>query len=250
MPIDEQVLVALLKDRAALERACEQHWYHIPVKSAPRAIEAPRIAFYQTKVFKDEKWSIRYHAPVLKREILTRRELMPDAPAHPRANLPYYKLSLGPLETLARPIVSRRGRRLVFVSTTRAKFRAAREINDLFHESPLEDSLWCAFKQWRIRAERQVFVRANQRRYCLDFALFCRRGSVDVECDGDRWHSQPETVVSDNQRNNDLASAGWSVLRFSTRDITDEPENCLDLVRRTIKQLGGIRRDDIVLEMG
>lgn len=242
--------MALLNNRAALERARDEHWYHIPLKSAPRAIGAARIAFYQTKAFKDEKWSIRYHAEIIGRETMLRRELMPDAPEHPRANLEYIKLHLGPLQTLARPIISKRGRRLVFISTTLEKFEAAREVNDLFHESPLEDSLWRAFKQWRIRAERQFFVSANRRRYCLDFALFCRRGLVDVECDGDWWHSQPENIARDNQRNNDLASAGWSVLRFSTRELVDEPENCLELVRRTIKQLGGIRRDEIIPATG
>jgi len=245
--VGKQMLVALLNNRAALERAREEGWYHIPVKSAPRAIEAPRIAFYQTLAFKEEKWSIRYWADVVGRDIVSRRELFPHQLNHSRADLQYYKLRLGPLQTLERPIVSKRGRRLVFIPTTQAKFKAAREINDLFHDSPLEDGLWKLFKKSRIAAERQLFISANRRRYCLDFALFCRRGLIDIECDGDFWHTQKDQIARDKKRDNDLTSDGWAVLRFTTAQLRENSSECLDIVRRTIYTHGGVFAADAPL---
>jgi hypothetical protein len=75
-------------------------------------------------------------------------------------NRRHYQPILGPLRRLPRPILSRRWRRIVFISTTRNKFMNAVEINDLYDESPLEDQLWAALKRLEIRAERQLFVEA------------------------------------------------------------------------------------------
>lgn len=241
LPPSEQVLVALMNNCRDFERARDEGWYRIPVKSAPRAIDAARIAFYQTQVFGDEKWQVKYHAEVRFKEILKRRDLLPDESDHPRAEMPYYRLNLNGLQELKRPIISRSGRRLVFISTTRRKFQLAREINDLFHDSPLEDELWRTFKRARIRAERQLHINANKRKYCLDFALHCLRGGIDIECDGDAWHSRVADIARDNQRDNDLTSQGWAVLRFNTQSIKNDLTGCLSLVRQTIAGRGGLQ---------
>ena len=100
------------------------------------------------------------------------------------------------------------------------KFEAAVEINDLWDESPLEDRLWAIFKQARIRAERQYPVEVEDRTYFLDFAIFCNQGKIDIETDGDTWHSDPERIPLDNQRDTDLVSKGWHVMRFNKRRFT------------------------------
>lgn len=180
------------------------------------------------------------------KEILLRRDLLPDQPNHPRADAPYYRLNLGAIHQLAQPIVSARGRRLVFISTTRAKFEAAQEINDLFHDSPLEDELWDGFKRACISAERELYISANRRKYCLDFALYCKKGNIDIdidiECDGDgdAWHSEREHIARDNARDNDLTSQGWAVLRFNSRSLRDDLPACLSLVQQTIAGRGGL----------
>ena len=50
--------------------------------------------------------------------------------------------------------------------------------------------------------------------YALDFALFCKKGNLDVETDGDLWHADPQRIPEDNRRNNDLAVQGYKILRF------------------------------------
>jgi len=101
------VLVAIVprkKDWRILE---EKHWYRIPVKSAPKMIE--------------------------------RVELLPDEPNHTRANEDYYKFTIDELKKLPRPIPSKRWRRIIFIPTTLNKLMEAKEINDLYHTSPIEE---------------------------------------------------------------------------------------------------------------
>jgi len=183
----ERVLIAIMNNPRDLAIARKEGWYRIPVRSAPAIMEFGWLAFYQTKIFGEEGWAVHDWAEVKGCTIVKRRELLPMEDAHPRADDDYYKVSIGELRRLPRPIVSRRGRRTVFIPTPLSKFQRAEEINDLFHESPLEDRLWEAFKQEHIEAERQWPLWFKKATYSLDFALFCVRGRIDVECDGDTF---------------------------------------------------------------
>jgi very-short-patch-repair endonuclease len=132
----------------------------------------------------------------------------------------------------------------VFIPTTCKKFVTAEEINDLFHESSLEDQLWDALKERQIRPERQEQVTVNDRDYFLDFAIYCARGKLDVETDGDHWHANPEKAELDNLRDNDLESAGWQQLRFTERQINEQTaEYCIPKIVKTIKKLGGLEEE-------
>jgi len=241
--IKKDVLVAIMNNRRDFEIAKTGHWYRIPVKSAPKNIlEAEWLAFYQTKVFGEERWAIRYYAKINGCSTVRRRELLPDQPDHPRANNEYYRLDVGNLQRLTRPIVSQRGRFMVFIPTTWEKFQRAEEINDLFHESPLEDKLYEGLKGRGIETERQFFIRAERAQYCLDFAIFCEKGNIDVECDGDAWHSQSAAVKQDRKRNNALTSQGWAVLRFGSQELNTQLNDCLRQIESTIRRQGGIVR--------
>jgi very-short-patch-repair endonuclease len=240
LPPERRVLVAMMNNRRDFAIARDQHWYRIPIKSAPRGIDSKYIAFYQTVAFKDKKWSIHYRAEVAKMETVSRVDLLPDEPNHPRAQEKYFRFQLHDLEELERPIISRCGRRIVFIPTTLEKFNLATEINDLFHESPLEDLLWKHLKRMNLSAERQFYLSVGKVRYCLDFALFCVEGHVDIECDGDQWHSDIPQIDADNKRNNDLTSGGWSVLRFNTKQLNEEMESCLQTISRTVRVHGGL----------
>lgn len=235
------VLIAIMNNRKDLRIARKEHWYRIPVRSAPKRLnEATHLAFYQTKAFGEEKWAVRTYAEIRGKRIVRRIELFPDEPYHPRADEEYYKIELGDLQTRAEPILSRKGRRITFISTTWEKFQRAREINDLFDESPLEDEMWEVFKKEKIEAERQVYIPMADVNYCLDFALFCQKGHIDVECNGDTWHSSKEQIPKDNARDNTLTSHGWAVLRFSTPAIREDMPDCLSKVKHTINKLGGL----------
>ena len=241
-----EVLVAVVNDTADFEIAREKHWYRIPLSSQKKWLKdcwPPRwLAFYQTKVFGSEAYAVNYMASVLSIRVVPRLYLFPDMDRNdPKANSQYFQLMLGPLQNLSHPILSRRSRRIVFIPTTWDKFSPAVEINDLWDESPLEDKLWAIFKQTAIPAERQYPIAVKKRNYFLDFAVFCNDGKIDVETDGDTWHSDPERIPLDNLRDNDLTTGGWRVLRFNSVEVRERPvEYCVAQVMENINRLGDL----------
>lgn len=128
---EDLVLVSVITDPRDLEIARVLGWYRIPVASTPKTLRVDWIAFYLTSAFGDEKWSIRYLARVRGHELVRRRELLRDEPDHLRADEPYFKIQLGPLVQLPKPILSRRWRRLTFLYTTGERLVKADEIKDL-----------------------------------------------------------------------------------------------------------------------
>jgi very-short-patch-repair endonuclease len=246
-----EVLVAIMNQPLDFVIARDQHWYRIPVTSAEKWLRScwppGWLAFYQTKVFGDEAYAVNYYARVLDIRKVFRWELFPEEPHTGKGIRQYFKLSLSPLERMARPIVSRRLRRIVFIPTTWQKFVMAEEMNDLWDESPLEDQLWTEFKRLSINAERQERVRVTGRSYRLDFALYCASGKIDVETDGDSWHADPERIPLDNLRDNDLETHGWRVLRFNTLQIREQMARyCLPTVTQMVDKLGGLNGDRLV----
>jgi len=241
-----EVLVAIVNNLEDMRIAREADWYRIPVGSAQKWLKdrwPPRwLAFYQTKIFGPEAYAVNYYAVVRGVREVSRMELFPDMPrSHPKANRRYYQLMLGELQVLPEPILSHRWRRIVFIPTTFEKFKAAVEINDLWDESPLEDQLWAILKRARIRAERQYPVKVEDQFFFLDFAIFCNEGKIDVETDGDTWHIGPDPALVDRQRDNNLASRGWQVLRFNTTEIHEHPvDYCVSKVMDTVNRLKGL----------
>jgi len=245
------VLVAILNNRLDFNLAYEQHWYRIPVSSVKKLLKdrwPPQwLAFYQTKAFGQEAHAVNYYAQVLHIREVYRQQLFSGEPYNAKSNKRYYQLFLTPLQRLPKPIFSRRLRRIVFIPTTAEKFFNAVEINDLYDESPLEDKLWAEFKRLQIQAERQELVGVNNRNYMLDFAIYCAKGNIDVETDGDTYHANPERSAEDNVRNNDLEAAGWKVLRFTTLQIWEKmAEYCVPNVVDTITYLGGLDEGGLI----
>lgn len=137
-----EVLVALLKQKSDFAILKEQGWYRIPVVHAPKPWPPKWLAFYQPKDFGPEAYQIRYYGEVAEVQIVPRQKLFPNEFESPKSSQEYYMLTLKSLEALSQPIPSLRPRRLVFVPTTWTNFIQAEQINDLFNNSPLEDSLW------------------------------------------------------------------------------------------------------------
>ena len=252
MPERSEVLVAIMNNLLDFDIAQNQHWYRIPITSAEKWLKdrwPPQwLTFYQTKKFKDEKYAIRYYAKVLRIERKYRWQLFPNEPINtPQSKRRYYQLWLEPLRKLPEPIFSRRWRRIVFITTTWAKFVAATEINDLYDGSPLEDLLWAQLKRLNITAERQEFVTVGTQNYSLDFAVYCAKSNLDIETDGDLYHANSEKAAEDNRRNNDLEAAGWKVLRFNTYQIREEIVTyCVPNIVKTINNLGGLNEGEFV----
>jgi very-short-patch-repair endonuclease len=240
---ENNVLIALIPNKTDFEIAKTQHWYRIPVKPAPRIVKNNQveiIAFYHPKSFETEKFSIKWYARVFNISIVKRKDLFPGLPFDLKTENEYYKIEFSELLQLPQSIVSIRHRRLLFIPTSEAKFFRAPEINYLFNDSPLENILWAEFINNRINAERQFFLSIANNNYFLDFALFCKVRNINIECDGDKFHTDKADIQSDKKRNNLLESKGWSVLRFTTHDIKYEINSTLGIISDTINKYGGI----------
>ena len=141
------ILVVLMNDPRDLEIARLLGWYRIPLRSAPKVIGVDYLAFYQTAAFGDEKWCIQYLAPLRGHELTTRLELLHDEPDHPHARQEYYKVQIGPLESLSNPIPSERWRRITFFYTTGEYLLKAQAVEDLVVESEERPILWRALRE-------------------------------------------------------------------------------------------------------
>jgi hypothetical protein len=141
------VLVAVINNPRDLEIARLLGWYRIPLRTAPKVIAVDYLAFYQTGAFSDEKWRIKFVAPVRGHELTTRADLLKTELDHPRAKEEYYKIQLGPLESLTQPIFAETWRRLTFLYTTGEYLLSARTINELVVRSDERQLLWQALRE-------------------------------------------------------------------------------------------------------
>ena len=199
---DDRVLVAYMPDPADFDLLRREGWYRIPAKSAPKGLYAEYFAFYFGRRFGPEKWAVHYYAERLGHELVTRRELFPDQLDHPRAAEAYYKVQLGPLQKLERPIVSLRWRRVLFIHTTGDRFETAVELNDLFVSGgDLIDRLYIALKDRGIQAERNYRVREAAGAYVAPLAVLCRDGRIEIS------HSQiPQKKTALNRFADEIAA--------------------------------------------
>ena len=180
----DRVLIAIMNNQRDFEIARDEGWYRVPQRHAPASTtEAAVLALYFTKAFGDEKWSIRWYGPVRGHELARRRDLFPDAPAHPRADEAYYKLQLGPLIQLELPIYSLRWRRITFIETSWDRFTAAEEINDLYVSGA--DGFFVTLKDEGFWPEREFIICEEGAEYVVDLAIPCQDGTVAIAV-GDR----------------------------------------------------------------
>jgi hypothetical protein len=248
----KDVLVALWPEPRDLEFARERGWYRVrPGAAIDRLGDLTRfrtLAFYQPDSFGSDGRRVRYRATVLGYERRTRAELLPEERDHVRGEQPYHCFHLGPLEELPQPILSRKGRRLLFIPSTEHRIATAREINDLFAGTLIEDRLFDALRREGLWPEREYFIelrrpeaeRARPVPHFLDLALFCRERNLEVECDGGSWHVGPEQARKDRRRDNLLEVNGWHILRFNTEEIQQEIATVLTRVREAINRYGGV----------
>jgi hypothetical protein len=113
---------------------------------------------YYTKTFKEDKWAIHYYAPIQGHELVTRRDLIPSEPDHPRAGQWYYALQLGPPEHKLPPIAAIAGGGSHIIITSGDRFMNAHEINDLFEQESPVGQLYVRLKEMGIQAEREWWI--------------------------------------------------------------------------------------------
>ncbi len=150
------ILVGVMPAVSDLDIARLLGWYRIPLRFAPKIVEADYLAFYQTGAFGAEhRWRIEQFAELRGHELTTRLELFRNQPDHPRAHEEYYKLQIGPLHHLPRAIPAGRWKRVTFLYTTGRLLASAQTVNDLVvHQSEERQLLWRALRERALRSSR------------------------------------------------------------------------------------------------
>jgi very-short-patch-repair endonuclease len=62
---------------------------------------------------------------------------------------------------------------------------------------------------------------------------------LGVEADSKTYHSAPDKVASDRQRDMSLASQGWTVLRFTEEELTQRPQDVIQVIITVIRKITG-----------
>lgn len=149
MPVRESdlILVCLIPTPRDLEIVRVLGWYRIPLRTAPKVVTVDHLAFFQPGSFGEAGGRIDFTAPVRGHELTTRRELIKDEPDHPRADEEYYRIQVGSVESLPRPIPADKWRRITFLYTTGEYLLRARTLHDLVVESDERALLWRSLRE-------------------------------------------------------------------------------------------------------
>jgi len=146
-------------------------------------------------------------------------------PDHPRANEAYYKIQIGPLERLPRPIPSRKWRRITFLYTTGERLLAADELNDLIVQSTERERLWQALRERGLVAERQYETAKGTE---VDLALLCELGKLGITL------GEPHQVKERQGRD------PWQYLTFPEATVNANLPEVVQTIEQAVRQLGGV----------
>jgi len=242
---EDIVLIGVLKNRRDLNLLLRKKWYRIPSLYAPRR-RARFIAFYQPSVFGKSGQRIRYYARIKNCEIVKRKWILPGEPDHIRADEDYLKINLSGIQRLPRPIINKNRTRISFGFTTLKKLLFVNTVMELFDIPPIEEILSDALSKRRIKFSREhIFSLPDGKKYRLDFVIFCRvglddkNGLLNIECDGEKWHSIRSQRLKDSLRDRNLRKEGWSILRLKEKDIVNNLQKCIDRIEKKMEGLGG-----------
>jgi len=217
--IRRDCLVVYIASDAELQRVLQEGYYRIPQRAVGQSIradsldEADMVALYQGGgVAGGLTGAIEYVAPIKRREVVRRRDLIPDEPTHPHADDSYMVLRLGRRRRLSRPIVSARPRRFSILRTTRARIRHAQTLSDLIVGNVAEERLW----RRMLTAPSIVSEAANERKWLV------RAGTTLMEVDVALYHGDRRVaVVRDGVEATPANQHGWRVISFSPSSSDD-----------------------------
>jgi len=236
---EEIVLIGVLKNRRDLKLLLEKRWYRIPLLYAPRR-RAGFIAFYQPSTFGKSGQCIRYYARIKNCEIVKRKWILPGEPDHPGAEDEYYLINLQEIKRLPVPVINKNRMRISFGFTTLKKLLQARTVMELFNIPPIEEMLSEELRKKGLRFSREyIFSLPDRKKYRLDFVIFCKSGPLNIECDGEKWHSRSAQRKKDRLRDIALKKEGWSILRLKESEITGNLKGCITRIEEKIESLGG-----------
>jgi hypothetical protein len=152
---EDMILVAFLPSQRDFEIARVLGWYRIPLRTTPKVVAVDWLAFYQPASFgKEHRWRVEWVAQVRGHELTTRGELFKDELDHPRAHQEYFKIQLGPLSALPRPVQVGNWKRMTFIYTTGERLLNAETLADLTVEDEERLILWRGLRE-RALAQQQ-----------------------------------------------------------------------------------------------
>ena len=239
--IDKIVLVGVVKDKRDLDILLKENWYRIPVAYAPTQ-RFDYLAFYQPALFGRQGKRIRYYARVLNYRVIKRGDLLPDEPNHLRARDYYLQVHVGKIKKLPRPIRNIIPRRISFGFTTLSRLLKSKNILQLYNVVPTEQIVGDGLSRGGIKAISQYYFLSSKKRYGLDFAVFCKRGSIAIECDNKKAHSGLRQQEKDKMKNNFLRRQGWTVIRLPEQDIVSDLKGCIVRIKKAVRKLGGLAK--------
>ncbi len=165
MSVLTPALVVVVNNALDWQRVVAEGWYRIPLRHAPSPVAADVLAFYLTRRCGELAWHVHYYAQVRQYRLLRRRELLPAEPTHPRADEWYYRVEVGPLQALARPLPSRQLRRITFIPTTFEQLQSAADVSELWLTEDNEALLWRYFPDAALKATRRLVIEEQRVAY-------------------------------------------------------------------------------------
>ena len=187
IPPTALILVGIVPDPIDMEYARVLGWYRIPFRFAPKVVHVDYLAFYQPSSFgNNHDLRIEALAEVTGVELTTRRELIKKEPDHPRADEEYYKVQLGELQYLKKPITAEKWKRITFLYTTGFLFSKAQTINDLVVKTDEREILWHSLREKS--AQHQQYIQQETLAINLDPELLIMLGELSQLRDDTSWY--------------------------------------------------------------
>lgn len=228
--IRRDCLVAVVNNDRDLERFSNERWYRIPANALGRRLgrnaleESEYLALYQTAAVENGlPGAIELWGRVQRRDLVPRREIIPEEPAHPAAGELYHVLRLADVQRLSAPILSRRPRRILYLRTTSERLFAAGDINDLVLGTVQEERLWRELRRGGEDVERRYYMNVNGVAMEVDFAIFRGEHSLGVVC-REPGPAPEETLP-------------WFLLRFSPVRLEAEFTSCVQEIAAALARI-------------
>lgn len=90
--------------------------------------------------------------------------------------------------------------------------------------------------QWRVGA------------YRIDMVVLYKNKRIAIECDGERFHSSPDKILEDMQRQTILERVGWRFIRIRGSEYYGDPATTMDRVIKLLNDKGIYPEEELVSE--
>ncbi len=228
-----RVLIAVMKRPKDLDILLKEKWYRIPKKYAPKR-EYDIIAFYQPASFKERGKRIEYYGIVRSTRLCKRKELINDGINPDKI---YYKVIFSRIIRLRHPILNENKLRVSFKYTTFGNLYSSKNLGELFDIPDIEGKIERILQELKLDYSREYVVKTHLGKiYRLDFCIFIEGEKIDLECDGEKWHSLKMQRIIDAKRDEELRDMGFKILRLKESEIVNDIDLCKKKINKTFSK--------------